>query len=521
MISRNGENFIKQFTQPNLTQQQIDTIKSIRKNTDLIIKPADKGGAVVVMNAELYKQEAARQLNNTNYYSPLPGPIYTDTAIKIYTILEELNNHGFISRQQLNYLKADKDTMTSRYFYLLPKIHKAQVTWPHPQMPAGRPIVSDCNSESYRICEYIDYFLQPLSVRHPAYLKDTYDFIAKVKDYTCQPNWLLISADVESLYTNMRIDIILDSIREIFQEYRDPRRSDSAILSLLELTLRNNDFEFDGLFYLQTCGIAMGRQYAPSAANIYLRKFDHNAMNNFRIKPILYSRFLDDIFALWPGSRSDLDEYESFLNNLIPGIKVKFTARDQIIEFLDTHVYKHTHQDGTCKLQTKIYFKQTDTHQLLHRKSFHPSHTFRGIVKSQFIRFKRIASNIHDYNQAASTLIHTLRTRGYNLPSLLKQKRTVWKKYDTTPKQPDQQKKQLIPVITHFDHFHFRLNRKWSGLIRSNDIFNHARIISAYRRHKNLRDLLVRGRLGAASLEDNTEELLDALIDALNKEAPA
>jgi len=52
-----------------------------------------------------------------------------------------------------------------------------------------------------------------------------------------EPHWLLVSADVESLYTNMRIDIILQSIEEIFQENPDPQRSDEGILALLETTL--------------------------------------------------------------------------------------------------------------------------------------------------------------------------------------------------------------------------------------------------------------------------------------------
>jgi len=118
----------------------------------------------------------------------------------------------------------------------------------------------------------------------------------------------------------------------------------------------------------------MGRKFAPSCANIYLRKFDHAAMTGFRIKPFLYGRFLDDIFGVWPGTLQEPSEYETFLNNLIPGIKVKFTARQHILEFLDTQVYKAHNSQGHLVLATKVYFKPTDTHQLLHKHSFHPKH---------------------------------------------------------------------------------------------------------------------------------------------------
>ena len=35
------------------------------------------------------------------------------------------------------------------------------------------------------------------------------------------------------------------------------------------------------------------------------------------------------------------------------------------------------------KLNTKVYFKPTDMHQLLHGSSSHPKLTFKGIVNSQ------------------------------------------------------------------------------------------------------------------------------------------
>ena len=148
--------------------------------------------------------------------------------------------------------------------------------------------------------------------------------------------------DVESLYTKMQLDFISETVREAFQENPNPFRPNEAILQLLSLTLYNNDFEFNSQFYLQLCGIAMGRKYAPSTANIYLKKFDHAAENSFHIHPLLYSRFLDDIFGIWPGSKSELLQFQHFFNSIIPGIKDRLTIRHQIIDFLDTLVYKKT-----------------------------------------------------------------------------------------------------------------------------------------------------------------------------------
>ena len=208
---------------------------------------------------------------------------------------------------------------------------------------------------------------------------------------------------------------------------------DHALIELLKITLYYNDFEFDSQFFLQICGVAMGRKYAPSTANLYLKKFDKAAREDFHIHPLLYSRFLDDIFGVWPGTRAQLTKFQEFLNSLILGIKVTFTVRTHIIEFLDTQMYKHYDSEGRCTLQTKVYFKPTDTHQLLHRTSFHPTHTFDSIINCQFIRFKRISSCVQDFQQACSILIEVLVTRGYSLSKLLRMKRKIWHNYITDP----------------------------------------------------------------------------------------
>jgi len=91
------------------------------------------------------------------------------------------------------------------------------------------------------------------------------------------------------------------------------------------------------------------------------------------------------------------------------GIKITLTIRESVIEFLDTIIYKVPTSPGLRVLRTRVYFKPTDTHQLLHANSFHPKHTPKGILKSQLIRFRRISTTKMDYEDAYSTLYATLK----------------------------------------------------------------------------------------------------------------
>ena len=157
----------------NLSDMERQGLEELQQSTAIIIKPADKGSAIVILDRAQYVQEALRQLENTEYYQPLAAPMYLDTAAQIKGIVEAMTNNKIISPKQGKYLIGE-EAPRKRLFYLLPKIHKAPETWPIPfKIPPGRPIVSDCGSESYWVAEFLDYYLNPLSILHESYLKDT------------------------------------------------------------------------------------------------------------------------------------------------------------------------------------------------------------------------------------------------------------------------------------------------------------------------------------------------------------
>ena len=67
----------------------------------------------------------------------------------------------------------------------------------------------------------------------------------------------------------------------------------------------------------------------------------------------------------------------------------------------------------TRPLDIKVFFKETDTHALLCKTSFHPRHTYAGLVKSQLLRFHSICTKQADSIAATKVLFTALSTRGY------------------------------------------------------------------------------------------------------------
>lgn len=477
--------YIFKNSKDNLTRDQKQSITQLRNNEDILVKPADKGGMVCVLNKTSYLTEANRQLNNTKYYKTIEEPLKEQTIPKINEILQRVLNKGYINKKQFKYLSA-KTTDKDRKFYLLPKIHKPRKKWTLPDMPEGRPIVGDCATESRRASEYIDSFLKPLANKHPSYIKDTYDFVNKIRNRKIQKHYILVTGDITALYTNMNIDRTLAAVKDFFTRYPDPKRPDDELLELLEIAMKNNDFSFCNNFFLQIFGTAMGKTFAPNLANIYLVDFDKHACEDFHINPLDFFRFLDDVFFLWPGTIDELKQYENFLNSLIPDITVTLTYHDTEISFLDTTIFKHTENNVTT-LQTKVYFKETDTHQLLHRSSFHPTHTFKGILKSQVLRFRRLSSYKTDYDWACRTLFHSLRKRGYNYRLLRKTKLDIWNNY--TPKNTSNNK-PMLPIVIPYNPLSAHIVYQWKKLIHEHEKFKDYRVIAAFSRNKNLGELL-------------------------------
>lgn len=145
-----------------------------------------------------------------------------------------------------------------------------------------------------------------------------------------------------------------------------------------------------------------------------MSEWERVALTKCPLLPILYLRYLDDIFGIWTHTIPQFMEFINILNSHHSSIKLKHTIDKKERNFLDTTIFLNTTQATHNSLQTKVYFKPTDTHALLLKSSHHPKHTFKAIIKSQLIQFHGICSNVTDFHNATSTLFHSLRLRGYS-----------------------------------------------------------------------------------------------------------
>ena len=401
----------------NLTRAQRKALGQLtRKASDeLTIRKADKGAAAIIMDRPDYLWEGERQLLNEKYYHRLRKSWYHFSATLIPPALDKWKSMGLLKARQHQHLQPPTgEDLRARRFYMLPKIHKDPTKWPVPnRIPPGRPIVSDCSSEGYHLSTMIDHFLQKIATAHPAYLKDTWHFIECLGQITVPTDALIVTCDVASMYTNIDIPAALKIIEKEVEHIRGtpglPPTED--FIRMLRLSLERNDFKFNGSFYLQLKGTAMGKKYAPSFANIFMADWEGRMLDQARHQPALYKRFLDDIFMIWTGGEHHLTQFLQQANALDSSIQLEAEWDNYGLPYLDTFVYKGARHRHTGHLDVRLYTKPTSSLDLLDPHSHHPPATFRGIVKSQLIRYWNINTDEAHYNLAVRQLFHNIRSR--------------------------------------------------------------------------------------------------------------
>ena len=139
-------------------------------------------------------------------------------------------------------------------FYGLPKIHKPDTLL--------RSIVSSCGLVTYGVAKELDKILKPLVGKSPHHINSTQDFVEQVRHITLVPGECLSSYDVSALFTSVPIDPALQIIKDLLE--KDPTLKDRTVMGvndiflLLEFCPKNAHFSFQGQFFEQVKGAAMG-----------------------------------------------------------------------------------------------------------------------------------------------------------------------------------------------------------------------------------------------------------------------
>ena len=124
---------------------------------------------------------------------------------------------------------------------------------------------------------------------------------------------VLVSFDTVKKFPSIDNVSGLEAVSEFLENRKTGFPTAECILEALKLCLECNNFVFNGKFYLQEDGTAIGSHISCSYIGITMYRFD--------LKVLCWARFGDDLCAKWNHSLQGLYN----MNSIDASGKIKFT----------------------------------------------------------------------------------------------------------------------------------------------------------------------------------------------------
>ena len=383
----------------NITEAERQAITSLNNNKNIVIRPVDKGGGIVVMDKDYYVQKAEEVLSDASTYKKLNN--YSDISVmKEVTKFCENYKNVLTDEERLYLQKFDFKTSN---FYGNPKIHKSQVInnlinsvnnvyikITENVDLSFRYITTSINAPVGKLSEFFDILLKPFLQLTPSYIRDAIDFLIKkpviLNNRVELDDIIFVSVDVTGMYVHITLELGLEAISywlDTYPHLLHGRFNKTLILEGIALIMKNSCFAFNDKYYCLNIGTATGTTVAPTYANLvmaYLEtKMYKQVLEVFGVegqKFVLknWFRFLDDGIILWKKSLGDVKLFIDILNNLHPNLTFTYEINSEKISFLNVLLYKENNT-----LKSDIFYKKTDSHDYLPFGSCHPRHTKHNI----------------------------------------------------------------------------------------------------------------------------------------------
>ena len=273
------------------------------------------------------------------------------------------------------------------HLYYLPKAHKAGTPL--------RPIISGLRHPTIKISKFLDDLLRPLfdDMAEETTIQSGFELVKHLNKWSKEKlthKTLFCTIDVVDLYTMIpQIEGVL-SLRNMLH-YLDIKQVQGlkveTIIRLSRFVMQNNYFSFDGQYYHQIRGGAMGSPLTLTMASCYMYFFERPIAGPVKNSGGLYLRYIDDLFIIinWP-ERHLFKQIERW-NRIDENIKLNPQV-GQSTNFLDLSL---ENSDGS--LITDVYQKPSYEPYFLPFNSIHPMHMKRNIPFTMFLRAIRYCSS--------------------------------------------------------------------------------------------------------------------------------
>ena len=251
------------------------------------------------MDRSSYEQKIADLLDDDFYVRISKDPT-KKTERMLNEKLKELERSGELDKHLRSRFTAQHSYTPQ--LYGLPKIHK-------PDIPL-RPIVASIGSATYNLEKELARIISPLRGKTDSYVRNSKDFVQKIRDINIHDSEIMVSFDVKSLFTKVPMDEALEIIQEKLKndETLEDRTTFSAITitNLIKFCMKTTYFGFKDEIYQQLDGAPMGSPISPTCTWSILNKKQFEQVNinqtfgyGMLMTPSLYGNMVEQNFRFF------------------------------------------------------------------------------------------------------------------------------------------------------------------------------------------------------------------------------
>jgi hypothetical protein len=397
------------------------TREFVNRHKDIIITRSDKGNKTVIMKKQEYDQKMEDMLSDQETYIRLDNDPTREIERKNNNLIQGLYDSGYIDNKTKLHLKSD--IAVPARIYGLPKYHK--------EGNPLRPIVSTLNTASYNLSSLLATILKEMIADSRYNIKNSSELKDVITSIRLKPEEELVSFDVVSLFTNIPTDLAMEIAASQWEKVSDCVNIPPLnFFQLLKFAIvDSNYFVYDGKFYKQCSGLAMGSPLAPIMADLVMEKLFNTIIPRLNFKPTISKKYVDDtIFSL---PINELPSTLDALNSFHPKIKFTFETEGEAnkdIPFLDMRLIRRNNQS----VITDWYTKPMASNRILNFLSTHPFFQ-RYNVALAFARKVFSLSDKSFYSKNSTIIFNILRKNNYPIKLI---KRIIPKAIHTTKSKP-------------------------------------------------------------------------------------
>lgn len=359
----------------------VKRLKNKLRSSNILIRRTDKSKVFHLGKAQDYRMKPEIYMEKTAVYEclgdkdPLP-----DLIDRTNRYLLNLRLAHWITQKQYEQLVVKSDEVQLAHLYYLPKAHK-------PGTPL-RPIISGIKHPTVKISKYLDRLLRPLFNRIASKTTVTCGFqvLQQLNAWStgnlCS-TILLGTMDVIDLYTMIQQTEGIQAIRKMLDELKLKEiggLKSEIIIRLCRFVVQNNYFTYDGKFYHQIRGGAMGSPLTLTIANCYMFFFEKDIVKQINNAGGVYVRYIDDILIAvnWPDRH--LQKQVAKWNMIDSNIKLNVQT-GYSVNFLDLYIL-----NINGHMFTKVFHKPSYEPYFLPFNSMHPMHMKKNIPYEMLFR---------------------------------------------------------------------------------------------------------------------------------------